>query len=127
MPIPTPFTVGHRVYTEAGGFDEHGNPVATYSDPVAVPVFGVSPRLQEEPDDPRRAMVVEGLSVYAPAHVTGVREHDRIVWPFVVDVDGVVLLSGDEFEVDGPVADWTKGPWPNPVAGHVIHLSDVRG
>ena len=64
--------------------------------------------------------------MYAPAG-TVVGEHDRVVWPFVQDNTGAVLLAGDEFEVDGPVADWTNGPWPNPVAGVTFNLNRVEG
>ena len=40
---------------------------------------------------------------------------DRVVW------------RGEEFEVDGEVADYTSGPWRNPVAGVVINLKRAEG
>lgn len=115
-PIPTPYTVGVRVWSSGPGVDRHGNPVQSWAAPVATPVHAVGPRLQEEPDGGggRRWIVVEGLDVYAPAGTT-VGAHDRVV------------LGGDEYEVDGVVADWTRGPWPNPAAGVVIHLARVEG
>lgn len=116
-PIPTPFTVGVRVWSSGPGVDRHGNPVQSWAAPVSVPVHAVGPRLQDgdrEPEDTRRAAVVEGLNVYAPAGTT-IGAHDRVVW------------GGVEYEVDGDAQDWTKGPWPNPAAGVVFTLTRVEG
>ena len=124
--IPTPWTIGHRVWSSSGEPDAHGNVEDVWADPVAVAVHAVSPRLSDEPVEARRHLVVEGLTVYAPAG-TQVGEHDRVVWPFIQDGTGAVLLAGDEFEVDGPVADWTSGPWSNPVAGVTFDLNRVEG
>lgn len=125
--IPTPWTVGRRVWSsDDAQTDAHGNPAESWADPVPVPVHAVSPRLSDEPGEARRHVVVEGLTVYAPAGTT-VGEHDLVVWPFVVDDAGTVLLAGDEFEVDGPVADWTLGPWDNPVAGVAFNLTRAEG
>lgn len=115
-PIPTPYTVGVRVWSSGPGVDRQGNPVQSWAAPVPVRVHGVAPRLGEdrEPDDTRRAAVVEGLNVYAPAGTT-IGAHDRVVW------------DGDEYEVDGDRQDWTRGPWPNPAAGVVFTLTRVEG
>lgn len=115
--IPVPYTVGVKRWAEGGSEDAHGNRVDSWAAPVPVPVHAVGPRVQEEPEDPRRYVVVEGLTVYAPAGTT-VGAHDRVVWPFP---------GGTEYEVDGPVADWTRGPWRHPTAGVVVQLTDVRG
>ena len=125
MSIPTPGTVGHRVWSQSGR-DAHGNPVQSHAAPVALPVHAVGPRLAQEPGEPGRWQTVEGLTVYAPAG-TVVGEHDLVVAPFVVDETGTVLHAGDEYEVDGPVADWTRGPWPNPAAGVTFNLTRVEG
>lgn len=112
--IPAPWTVGHRVWTATGEVDAHGNPVEGWSDPVPVPVHAVGPREQTEPSDPHRTVVVEGLTVYAPAG-TAIGVHDRVVW------------AGEEYEVDGDPADWTRGPWPHPTAGVTFDLTRTEG
>lgn len=114
--IPAPYVVGWRAWS-AGGRDAHGNPTDSWADPVPVPVHAVAPRQQTEPADGNRNLVIEGLTLYAPAGTT-VGEHDRVVWPHP---------GGAEYEVDGDVADWTAGPWPNPAAGVVINLTRMEG
>lgn len=113
--IPTPWMVGHRVWSQSGR-DAHGNAVDSWADPVDVPVHAVAPLVREgrEPDSGNRSLVVDGLQVFAPA---GVRfgPHDRVVW------------RGGTFEVDGETADYTAGPWANPVAGVVINLKRSEG
>ena len=123
--IPTPWTVGHRAWSQSGR-DAHGNPLQQLAAPVVLRVHAVHPRMRQEPGDPNRWQVVEGLTVLAPAGVT-VGEHDLVVWPYVVDDAGTVLLAGDEYEVDGPVSDWTRGPWPHPTAGVSFDLTRVEG
>lgn len=113
--LPKPWTVGHRVWSQSGR-DAHGNAVDSWADPVDVPVHAVAPLVREgrEPDSGNRSLVVDGLQVFAPA---GVRfgPHDRVVW------------RGGTFEVDGETADYTAGPWANPVAGVVINLKRSEG
>ena len=115
--IPTPWQVGVKAWSIVPGqYDRQGNPLEVWADPVPLAVHAIGPRLQEEPDGGggRRWVVVEGLDVFAPAGTT-VGEHDRVVW------------QGDEYDVDGDLADWTKGPWFNPAAGVVIHLTQTKG
>lgn len=127
MPIPTPYLIGWRQYFEIPDEDdEHGQPINGWRDPVPCRVFGVSPRFREEPDDPNRYQVIEGLSVYSPKSY-GIQAYDKVLWPFVPGPDGVNTVEGILYNVDGPVADWTTGPWPNPAAGFVIYLEDVKG
>lgn len=123
--IPVPWVVGRREWQPGSVVDAHGNTEDGWGEPVAVQVHAVSPRLSDEPSEARRHVVIEGLTVYAPAG-TVVGEHDRIVWPFAVR-DGAPVVVGDEYEVDGPVSDWTKGPWRNPVAGVVWNMTRVEG
>lgn len=85
-----------------------------WAEAVPLPVHGVAPRVQTEPDDPNRYTVVEGLTVYAPAG-TSLGAHDRVVW------------ADREYEVDGDVADWARGPWANPAAGVTFDLTLVKG
>lgn len=106
----------------SAGRDAHGNPRSSWALPVPVPVHAVGPRLQQEPDEPHRWAVVDGLTVYAPAG-TVMGAHDRIVWPY--DPDNPTV--GDLYEVVGKVADWTRGPWPNPVAGVTFEAEKVTG
>lgn len=125
--IPTRQCVGVRSWSASVGVDAHGNPSSGWADPVPVAVHAVAPRVAEEPGDPRRFAVVDGLTVYAPAG-TRVAAEDRIVWPVTVDRDGTLdTTEGTEWEVDGPVADWTRGPWVNPVAGVTFDIVQVRG
>lgn len=123
--IPTPFTIGVRPWAP-GAIDAHGNPADEWGPPVTVAVHAVAPRVSDEAAEPRRHQVVEGLTVYAPAG-TRIGEHDRVVYPWVVDDTGAVLLAGDEYDVDGPPADWTKGPWQHPTAGVVAQLKRTEG
>lgn len=123
--LPTPWTVGVRAWSQHG-VDAHGNPVQAHADPVPLAVHAVFPRTHDEPGEPNRWQTVEGLTVLAPAG-TVVGEHDRVVVPFVVDDTGAVLVHGDEFEVVGPLGDWTRGPWPHPTAGVSFDLTRVEG
>ena len=126
--IPTPYVVGVKAWSEDAGTDAHGWPVSGYGDPVPVAVHAVGPRVQAEPGDPRRWVVIEGLTVYAPAG-TSVSAHDRVLWPCYLDADGALVVPDDavEYEVVGPVADWTHGPWRNPAAGVTFDLENVKG
>lgn len=108
-PIPTPYLVGVRAWLPDGVEDAHGNPAEAWDVPAATPVHGVGPRLAEEPGDARRWLVVEGLTVYAPPG-TRVHEYDLVEW------------EGETYQVDGPPADWTKGPWRVPTAGVTFDL-----
>lgn len=119
--IPTPWLVGWREWSE-GGRDAHGNPASSWAPPAPLPVHSVGPRYQQEPGEPNRWVVVDGLTVYAPAG-TVVGAHDRVVWPFDPDNPDV----GELWEVNGPIADWTKGPFANPVAGVTFELEKVTG
>lgn len=106
-------SIGVRPYVP-GPPDAHGNPTDSWGPPVAVPVHGVAPRLQETVEERRRWLMIEGLDVYAPAG-TSVGVHDRVEW------------GGALYCVDGDIADWSYGPWVNPAAGVVIHLKQARG
>lgn len=120
--LPTPWLIGLRVYSQAGE-DGHGNPVESWAAPVPVPVHGVAPQTSLEPMEPGRYLVVETLTVYAPAG-TVVGEHDRVVWPYR---DGMPEVEWVSYDVDGPLADWTTGPWPHPIAGVTFNLNLTKG
>ena len=126
MTIPAPWTVGRKVWSQSATTDAHGNPVQSHADAVPVAVHAVGPRLAQEPGDPNRWIVVEGLTVYAPAG-TVIGAHDVVVWPFKVDDAGQVVVYGDEYDVDGDLADWARGPWANPAAGVTFNLTRSEG
>lgn len=126
-PIPSPHVIGVRAWSGGEEEDAHGVPSSTHALPVPVNVHAVGPRVQAEPGDPRRWVVVEGLTIYAGPGVT-VGEHDLVLWPCRVDHDGNLVTSeAVEWEVVGPVADWTHGPWDNPAAGVTFDVQQVRG
>lgn len=114
-PIPCPWQVGVRAWAPAGR-DRHGNPAPGWAPPVPVPVHAVAPRVSEqtEPGDANRHAVVDGLILYCPpGTVIGAR--DRVEW------------DGQTWEVDGPAADYSRGPWHNPAGGVVAELRRVEG
>lgn len=113
--IPTPFTVQHEPYL-AGAEDAHGNPLDGYGPAVSVKVHGWAPAsASREPFEAGRNAVLRDLDVFAPAG-TQMSPRDRVTVP------GEGL-----FDVVGYVEDFTKGPWPNPVAGVRINLLRVEG
>ena len=119
--IPTPWQIGLRVWSQSGS-DAHGNAVDTWAAPVVVPIHSVAPRVvgTDEPNRGNRSVVIEGLTVYAPAG-TVVDARDRIVWPWPAVAESV------EYEVVGEIEDYTKGPWGNPAAGVVIQMQRWEG
>lgn len=95
--------------------DRHGNPVVTYSAPYEWVVRALAPGASSEPTQPNRDASLIAWTVYSDASddVPGERDH--------------VFILGDEFEVVGRPADWTKGPWPHPTAGVVTELQRWEG
>lgn len=99
----------------AGSSDAHGNPTATYATATDWLVRGFAPGASREGDEVNRDMAEIAWTVYAEPDATAPGYRDR------------VILSGVEYEVASPPADWTKGPWPHPTAGLVVELSRVEG
>ena len=93
-PAETP--IGVRAFVE-GAKDSHGNPVRSWRPPVERLVFGTYPRYRNEPTVGRSETVV-GLTVLAPPG-------------FEIDYRDRVVVDGVEYEVDGEVGDWTRGPF----------------
>ena len=112
MSLPTPHTVGVRVFQE-GATDAHGNPVDGWAAAVDVAVHALSPG-SDEPPSPNRDLSLIEWTVYAPAG-TSVGPRD------------LVVVGGREFTVEGEVRDFTLGPWHNPVAGVVFELRRAEG
>lgn len=104
-------TVGLRVYTPSAK-DKYGDAVESWSAPIDLAVYSVAPRSSDEPEEGRNA-VVSGVSLHAPPG-TPVGPLDRVV------IDGV------EYEVEGEIADWTRGPFGF-ASGVVIDLKRTEG
>lgn len=104
--------VGHRVFSESEESDAHGNPVDSLAEPVEVLVYAIAPRFATEPDPTRGAEVV-GLNLLAPVG-TVIGPHD------------VVVIDGEDYEVDGETADWTRGPF-DWAPGVSINLKKAEG
>jgi len=99
MGFPTPYTVGVRMYGEAGD-DGFGNPVESWSDPVDVPVYGVAPGTPGEDYEPGRIASNIPMVVIGPSSsLADVSARDLIVW------------AGKEYEVDGVPEDFDHGPF----------------
>lgn len=90
------WTAGHRVYSETGGQDAHGNDIPAWANPVDVPAIWWSPSSTE------------------PA----VAGHDRVNVDVVMVVDSALMVSphdrmilaGEEYEVIGFPEDYDHGP-----------------
>lgn len=97
----------------SGETDAHGNEVEAWSQPISVKVYSIAPTTTAEPFQAGREAVVTGLQVLAPKG-TEIGPYDR------------VLVNGDEYTVEGDIADWSFGPfgWE---PGISIQLERVKG
>ncbi len=97
---PLPYSVGVRAFIE-GATDPGGDPIESWSAPVQAPVYGWGPAAvgtDIEPFVANRDLVSWELDLYVPPEfVCG--PHDRIV------------VLGVEYEVEGPVQDYSHGPF----------------
>ena len=117
MSLPTSHLILVRRWVEsATERDEHGNPVAGHGEPEELWVHSIAPGPSTESIRAGRVSDEVEFTILAPAGVA-------------VDARDVVLLSGveGEFQVHGDSRDWTRGPWPMPIAGVEIELSRKRG
>ncbi|MGW6121502.1 hypothetical protein ACWFRF_20840 [Nocardia sp. NPDC055165] len=89
-------TAGHRVYSETGGRDDHGNEIPVWAAPVDVPAIWW-PASTSEPQLAGHDRVVVDM-VAAVASSLAVSPHDRLV------------LDTAEFEVIGAPSGWDRGP-----------------
>lgn len=114
MTLPTPYTLRVREPAD-GAVDEFGNPVVTWTE-RDWPVSGIAPGSMTEPETTNRDLSLVVWSIIAPA---GSQPGYR----------GQVRLPGDSqwYDIDGTPADWTRGPWPHPVAGVVVELRRADG
>lgn len=97
MSLPTPFTIGVKRYAD-GAVDRYNNPTKTWLTAVDVLVYGIAPTSSDEPFEAGRNEVLTGKTVFAPVG-TVIGAQDRVV------------IDGDEYEVDGEIGDWSKGPF----------------
>jgi hypothetical protein len=105
------YTLGLKRRT-TGTKDAHGNVIEGHADPVDWPVYAIAPSTSEEPGVDRLA-VTTGLSVLAPlSTVPG--PLDRVV------------IDGEEWEIDGEVANYTRGPFGF-TPGVVVSLKRAEG
>ena len=108
-------SVGIRTHQE-GSADEFGDPVESWSDPVGAPVYGWGPAAvgtDMEPFSANRDVVTWDVDLYVPPEFT-CGPHDRIV------------ILGVEYEVEGPVQDFSHGPFGFQ-PGNRLRLSRVEG
>ena len=112
--IPSRFTLGVRRLVSEGK-DAHGNTVTAHADAVNWPVRQIDPGAMAEPFEARRDASVVVYTIHADPH------------PNTPTVRDLVVVDGIEYAVEGEPKDWTRGPWPNPVAGIVVELRNVEG
>lgn len=112
--LPTPYMVGVSRIARSGE-DAHGNPVKSWADPVVWPVSAIAPGDMDEQVAGQDRSDIR-VTLFAPAgHPNEPHEHDRVV------------IDGLEYDVDGAVKDWTRGPWSNPFAGVQVVCVRVEG
>ena len=112
--LPTSYTLGVKRRVE-GEKDSHGNPRVTYAAPTDWRVHGLQPGANIETAQPNRDLSEIVWTVYAPASDEAPGELD------------LVVVDGEDFEVEGRLADWTRGPWEHPTAGIVVELRRHTG
>lgn len=112
--IPSPYTLQVRTRTSTTD-DGLGNVDTEWSAERPWNVRQIDPGQSAEPYLPNRDLSSVEYAVHAGKTGDVPGEDDQ------VQVDGVW------FDVDGKPADWTRGPWPNPVAGVVVLLKRVEG
>lgn len=114
--LPTPYTVGHRAYIP-NATDPLGNEVEAWAAPVDLPVYGIAPGGSEanpEPE-PDRPFVSTTKQLFMPLEsAANVGPHDRYI------IDGI------EWEQNGDLLDYTKGPfgW---APGVVVNIKKAAG
>lgn len=100
MRFRLPWTAGHRVYSETGGQDAHGNDVPAWASPVNVPALWWSPT-SDEPTVVGHDRVVVDVVMVVDSGLT-VSPHDQMV------------LGGQTYEVIGEPEDYDHGPYSMP-------------
>lgn len=113
--IPTPYTVSVRRF-ESTGDDGYGNPVDSHSESTLdLPAHFVAPATSAEPNRANRDLLTTDKTVGAPKHANLPGPRDLVTW------------QGDDYRVEGEIADYTFGPWSNPAAGVTFLIRRVEG
>lgn len=110
------FVIGLKRY-QAGAVDRYNNPTDSWLSAVNITVYSIAPTSSVEPFEAGRNAVITGLQVLAPIG-TVVGRKDRVV------------VDGEDYTVEGEIADWSKSPFNTGVltaAGIEIHLKRVEG
>jgi hypothetical protein len=110
--LPTPYVVGVRKRV-TGAKDAHGNKVVTHGATTFISVYSIAPAYSNEPFEAGRQAVVTGLTVLAPSGTT-------------IDEDDLVVIDDKNYEVDGEIASWDRGPFGF-LPGVSITLKRVEG
>ena len=111
--VPSPYRVTIRARTE-GAKDAFGNVTVSWPERDWL-VRSVAPGAMADPSDPNRDRGNIAYTVHADADSRPPTRLDKVV------------IDGEPFDVDGDPQDWTRGPWPNPVAGVVVELKRSEG
>ena len=88
-------TVVVHPWLEEAGRDRYNNPVPGWGEDILRPNCAVAPRVQTEPGDPNRTMVIDGFVIY-DSFDSPVTSHDE------------VTVRGGRYQVDGEVARWAN-------------------
>lgn len=110
------YTIGHRAYV-TDSVDDLGNAVDEWLPAVDLKVFSLAPTASladSEPTEPSRSAVVTGMTALVPRG-TALGPHDHYV------------INGEEWEQEGEVGDYTRGPFRNRVGHLVLTLKRVEG
>jgi hypothetical protein len=106
------YKLGIKRYLE-GAEDAHGNPVEGWGPVEYVDVFAIAPTSSQEPSEPGRAAIIDGLTVLAPDDY-GITARD------------VAVYRDSEYSIEGNVADWNTGAFSFK-PGYQFNLKKVEG
>lgn len=105
--------VEHEAFV-SGAEDSHGNARDEWAAPVERFVYGVAPKMTDEPFEAGRDAVVVTHEVYAP-------------YGFPLGPRDRVRHEGVLFEVEGEPKRWANGPYSGREVGAVFELRHVGG
>lgn len=105
------YTVQRKPYV-AGLKDAHGNVRAGWGAPEDFEVFAIAPSTSQEPLADRTA-VTTGISLLVPP--------TAVVGPL-----DLFVVDGEDWKVEGEIADYTRGPFGFD-AGKVVSLTREEG
>lgn len=111
--VPSPYRVTIRARTE-GVKDAFGNVTVSWPERDWW-VRSVAPGAMADPANPNRDLGEVAYTIHADADSQPPTRLDKVV------------IDGEPFDVDGDPGNWTRGPWPNPVAGVVVELKRSEG